>query len=275
MHYAQPVFRGWAIAALLLSTVSNCYAWFGSTPQWYGGTAPYSADLLKSTFDSGTVWESELESNGLENIAVVMKRAAENGHCTALGDGDEYILFKLPCAVESAGTLSGPDSKYFADTRALSSYISRAKFDFLVIANVPQATLLSKVFGDYSRLPGAVRIDDALYSALDLRGVTQPLPMLPAETPVVKPLLKPLLLTKYLSGLKAEYPVVPAEPSRPPFGTADMHLKKYLGNDALVLRTGTSLEVSSDVIPFTCPGVLSFDLGLLPEDQLTGVGMRC
>ena len=271
LQYAQPVFRGWAIAALLLSTASNCYAWFGSTPQWYGGTAPYSTDLLKSTLDSDPAWESGLENDGLGNIAATMKQASGDGHCTALGDGDEYTLFKLPCAVESAQTLAGLSSMYFTDTRALSSYISQARFDFLVVPDVPQGTLLSEVFADYVKLPGVVRIDDELYIALDLRGVTQPLPLLPAQPPTEGRLQQPLSLTRYLPELKAGYPATPADPSRPAFGTADMHLKKYLGTDALVLRTGTSLQVASGVIPFACPGVFSFDLGLLPADQLTGV----
>lgn len=271
LHYTRSKFRGWAIAALLLSTMSDGFAWFASTPLWNGGTAAYSVDLFKSTFDSGPKQEVELEGDGLARIAGILNQAAKDGHCTALADGDEEALFKLHCALESARTISNMNSKYFTDTGTLSSYISQAKFDFIIVPDVPQATLLSKVFANYAVLPGAIRIDDELYSALDLRGVTQALPVFPAQPGGNESAQQSLSLVKYFSKLKADYPDTHAMTPRPAFATADMHLKKYLGGDALVLRTGTSVVASSDVIPFACPGKLSFDLGLLPADQLAGV----
>ena len=215
LHYTGSKFRGWAIAALLLSTMSDGFAWFASTPMWNGGTAAYSMDLFKSTFDSGPKQESELEGDGLARIAGILNQAARDGHCTALADGDEEALFKLPCAVESARTISGLGSGYFTDTGTLSSYISQARFDFLVVPDVPQATLLSKVFANYAVLPGAIRIDDELYSALDLRGVTQTLPVLPAQPGGNGSAQQSLSLVKYFSKLKADYPDTHAMALRP------------------------------------------------------------
>ena len=272
LHYTQPRFRAWAIAALLLATCSNGYAWFGATPLWSGGTATYSMDLFRSTFDSGPQQESELEANGLAKIAGILDQASRNGHCTALGDGEEITLFKLPCAVESAHTLKLVGSVHTANTETLSSYIAQAKFDFLVVPDVPQATVLSKVFASYAGIPGAVRIDDGLYSALDLRGVVQALPVLPAQPGGNRPPWRSLALIRYFAKLTAHYPDAPIEPSRAPYAAADVHLMTYLGNNALVLRTGTSLGFPSDTVPFACPGELNFDLGLMPADQLTGVG---
>ena len=148
--------------------MSNSFVWFGTTPTWHGGTAAFSADFLKSTFDGNQIKAFALRENGVTKIAEAMQQAAMGGHCNALADGDELGLFNLPCATESARTLAIFGSQYFADTGTLADYIAKAKFDFLVVPNIPPATLLSKVFDAYARLPGAVRVDDALYSAVDL-----------------------------------------------------------------------------------------------------------
>ena len=88
--------------------------------------------------------------------------------------------------------------------------------------------------------------------------------MLPKEAVITQSSVKPLLLVGYFPKLKAQYPAASGEPWRLPFSTANPRLKKYLARDALVLRTGTSVEVSSDAVPFSCPGKFDFDLGLLP-----------
>lgn len=263
--------RFWVVAALLLATAADGFAWFGATPQWRGGTAGFSINLTHSTFTTGEQTEFALESNGLAKIGISLQQAAAAGHCTALADGDESVLFNLPCGVESAHTLQVVGSPYLVDAGTMSHYVSQARFDFLVMPNVPPSTPLSKVFVAYARLPGVVRIDDQLFSALDLRGVAGPLPTLAAETPSGLPDTKSFPLTRYLSALKETHSDAPAEFWRQPLADADRDLKKYLGTDAWVLRTGTVAQVSSDVIPFPCPATLEFSLGLLPVDQITDV----
>jgi hypothetical protein len=271
LHYARPWLREGAIVALVLSTLSNGFVWFASTPQWSGSTAVYGTNLFRSTFASGWAADAELKDNGLSRIAQLLDQANAGGHCTALADGDEFTLFRLHCSIESTDSLSIVGSQYLADTAAVSDYISRAKFDFILIPDVPQATVLSKVFADYVKLPGVVRIHDGLYSALDLRSVNQPLPTFPAQAAGDQSYRQTLSLLGYLAKFRAQYPAAPVDPLRAPVGPADAHLKKYLGGDALVLRTGTVVEMASDTIPFACPWKLDFSLGLLPSDQLKDI----
>ncbi len=61
LHYARGGFRMRAIKLVLLLDVSDGYVWFASTPAWSGGTAPYSTDLLKSTFDGEAQRQSVLK----------------------------------------------------------------------------------------------------------------------------------------------------------------------------------------------------------------------
>lgn len=272
LHYAGAKLRDGAVAGLLLLTAANGFIWFTTTPEWHGGTAVFSGDLSRSTFDGVQESKAAIRNEGAVKIATLMQQAAQQGHCTALADGDEMGLFVLPCAVESARVLAGAGSQYFTDTRALSDYIAKARFDFLMVPNLPPATLLSKVFDAYARLPGAVRTDDVLYSAVDLRQVSVPLPLLPAETVDRRPPAGMVFLPGHFDALKATAPARPMEPWRRAFATADERLKKYLDSDALVISTGTTVELSSTTLPFACPGGMRFNLGFLPIDQLRDNG---
>lgn len=269
LHYAGPRLRAGMLAALLVATAGNCIAWFGSTPTWRGGTAPFSADLTRSAWDSLAATRRGIEVDGMTRIAAVMAQAAVAGHCTALADGDEMQLFKLPCAVEPTRTLEVIGSEYFADAAALSRYVARAKFDFIVMPNVPPHTLMSSLFANYAKLPGVVTIDDELYTALDLRGATAPLPVLPAIAPEPNVPPNALLLTGYFSALDATFPDEKRPRWRSPFARADERLKKYLDVDALAMATDTTVAFASNAVPFRCPGHMDFWLGLLPIDQLS------
>lgn len=273
LRYVPAGPRGWVMAALLIVTAADGFTWFGSTPQWRGGTAAYSKDLTRSTFTKDQEVHSILEANGLAKIGAPLELAARGGHCTALADGDESLLFNLPCGVESAHTLQAVGSPYLVDSSAMSRYIAEARFDFLVVPNIPSHTPLSEVFLAYAKLPGAVRIDDQLFSALDLRGAAAPLPVLPATAPEPKVSANAVLLTGYFPALKATFPDEKRPSWRLPFTRADERLKKYLDVDALVMATDTTMTFASDAVPFRCPGHMSFWLGLLPVDQLHHAGV--
>ena len=266
--YLPAGMRRLSVPVLVVLISFHAFAWFGTSPVWKSGTDTLNFSPFHSIFVSRNARQADLKINGLFGMVQLMQDASDESHCTALADGTPVNLFLLPCAVESTVTLRAAGSGLVENTGAVSDYVSKAHFDFIVITKSGADTPLSRVFDAYALIPGVREHDSVLYKALDLRGAMQPLPLVAGSPDEPSGLRSIRLATDGSLGM-AEVAKVDEnlEPWRKSIQIPDKQMRQYMGTSSFGIRDGAGITFPIGQLP-GCRSTLSFGLGLLPVDQV-------